>query len=43
MENYVEKLNAVYTFLEILLLRTGALALLAIYVFKQVRKHWRQP
>jgi len=31
------------SFLEVLLLRTGALALLAIYLYKQVRKHWRQP
>ena len=43
MENYVEKLNAVYTFLEILLLRTGALALLGIYIYKQLPKHWKQP
>lgn len=39
----MDHLNEVYTFLEILLLRTGALALLAIFIFKQIRKHWRSP
>jgi hypothetical protein len=34
-------LNEVYTFLEIAVLRTGALALLAIFIYKQVRRHWR--
>jgi hypothetical protein len=35
-------LSQVYTFLEIAVLRTGALALLTISIYKQVRKHWRQ-
>jgi len=43
MESSVQRLNEIYTFLEILLLRTGALVLLGIYVYKQIRKHWRAP
>jgi hypothetical protein len=39
----MHQLNELFSFLEVLLLRTGALALLAIYLYKQVRKHWRQP
>ena len=39
----MERLNEFYTFLEVLILRTGALLLLGIFIYKQVRKHWRQP
>jgi len=39
----VQHLNEIYTFLEILLLRTGALALLGIFIYKQTRKHWLDP
>jgi len=39
----LQTLNEVYTFLEIAVLRTGALALLAIFIYKQPRKHWRAP
>jgi hypothetical protein len=35
-------LNEVYTLIEIVVLRTGALALLTIFIYKQVRKHWRE-
>ncbi len=35
-------LNEIYTLLEILVLRTGALVLLSIFIYKQVRKHWRE-
>jgi len=37
----MRELNEVYTFLEVLLLRTGALTLPGIFLYKQVRKHWR--
>ena len=36
-------INELFSYLEVILLRTGALILLAIYIYKQVRKHWREP
>lgn len=39
----MQRLNDLYTLLEVLLLRTGALLLLGIYVYKQIRKHWNEP
>jgi hypothetical protein len=35
-------INEVFTLLELILLRTAALAILGIYLYKQVKKHWRQ-
>ncbi len=43
MESFVQGINEIYTFLEIILLRTGALVLLGIFIYKQIRKHWRAP
>ena len=42
MGSYMHQVNEFYTLLEVLLLRTGALALLAIFIYKQIRKHWRE-
>ena len=42
-EAVIQQLDAIYSVLEIVVLRTGALALLTIYVYKQIRKHWRAP
>jgi hypothetical protein len=42
MEASVQLLNDWYTFAEIVVLRTGALALLSIFIYKQIRKHWRE-
>ena len=41
--NFLQTLNEAYTAAEIIVLRTGALVLLAIYVYKTIRKHWRSP
>ena len=38
----MDRVNEFYSFVEVLLLRTGALVLLAIYIYKQVKEHWRQ-
>ncbi len=43
MESSLHTVNEVYTVLEILLLRTGALLLLGIFIYKQLRKHWLDP
>ena len=39
----MQQLNEFYTFLEIVLLRTGAIILLGIFVYKEIRKHLRDP
>jgi len=38
----LERINELYTLLEIIFFRTAALARLGIYLYKQVKKHWRQ-
>lgn len=38
----MQYVNEVYTILEIILLRTGAVALLGIFIYKQIRKRWRE-
>lgn len=42
MESCMDRINEFYTVLEIIVLRTGALVLLCIFLYKQVKKHWRQ-
>jgi hypothetical protein len=39
----LERINGLFGALEIMLLRSAALALLAIYLYKLIRKHWRAP
>jgi len=43
MEGSVKHINEVYTAIEVILLRTGALVLLGIFIYKAMRKHWRSP
>ena len=41
MESSPHTINEVFTVLEILLLPAGALLLLGIFIYKQLRDHWR--